>query len=96
MPIFVMWGEEDAFNPAALAERMLEELPGATVALLPGCGHFVTEDAPTTVGPLVFEFLRRWYLGEGHAGHGSEPGPVPVFLERPPTGFDDDPYANED
>jgi pimeloyl-ACP methyl ester carboxylesterase len=96
MPIFVMWGEEDPFYPAGLAERMLEELPGATVALLPGCGHLVTEDAPTTVGPLIFEFLRRWYLGEGHAGHGSDAGPVPVFLERPPAGFDDDPYANED
>jgi pimeloyl-ACP methyl ester carboxylesterase len=96
VPIFVMWGEEDAFNPAGLAERMLEELPGATVALLPGCGHLVTEDAPTTVGPLIYEFLRRWYLREDHAGHGPGSSPVPVFLERPPAGFDHDPYANED
>ena len=71
VPVFVIWGEDDAFYPSSLAERLLDELPGATVALLPGCGHFVTEDAPTTVGPLVFEYLRRWYLGEGHAGHGS-------------------------
>jgi pimeloyl-ACP methyl ester carboxylesterase len=93
MPIFVMWGEEDALNPAELAERLLDELPGATVALLPGCGHLVMEDAPTTVGPLIYEFLRRWYMGEGHTGHGSDP--VPVFLERPPAGFGDDPYADE-
>jgi 2-hydroxymuconate-semialdehyde hydrolase len=94
LPVFVIWGEADAFLPSSLAERLLDELPGATVALLPGCGHLVIEDAPATVGPLVFEFLRRWYLGESHTGHGT--APVPVFLERPPEGFGDDPSANED
>jgi hypothetical protein len=52
------------------------------VALLPGCGHFVGEDAWQTVGPLLYEFLRLRYLKDAH-GH-VEPGPVPVFLERPP------------
>src|SRR5947208_6457158 len=47
----------------------------------------------TTVGPLLFEFLRRRYLGEGH-GHASPSGSVPVFLGRPPVGFGD-PYADE-
>jgi hypothetical protein len=49
------------------------------VALLPGCGHLVMEDAPDTVVGLVSQFLRRQYLKEEH-GHG---GPVRVFLERP-------------
>ena len=102
LPVFVIWGEADAFLPASLAERLLDELPGSTVALLPGCGHLVTEDAPTTVGPLILEFLRRWYLRETHTGHPTgaaptaPPVPVEVFLERPPAGFGDDPYANED
>ncbi len=94
VPVFVVWGEEDRILPASLAERLLDRIPGATVALLPGCGHFVTEDAPTTVGPLIFEFLRRWYLGEGHANHPTSE-PVPVFLERPPPAFDD-PFADEE
>ena len=85
VPVFVLWGEEDAFLPASLAESLQDALPGATVALLPGCGHLVMEDAPTTVGPLIFEFLRRRYLKDGHA-HAGSPGPVPVFLERPPAG----------
>jgi 2-hydroxymuconate-semialdehyde hydrolase len=72
-----------------LAERMSDTLPGSTLALLPGCSHFVTEDAPQTVAPLVFEYLRARYLGEAH-DHGHAPGaePVEVFLERPPAGFD--------
>jgi len=88
LPALVLWGEEDPFLPPALAERLGDLLSGATVALLPGCGHFVNEDAPTTVGPLVYEYLRSVYLHETH-GHAGE-GPVPVFLERPPAGFPED------
>jgi len=86
LPVFVLWGEEDAFNPPSLAERLLEALPGATVALLPGCGHFVTEDAPTTTGPLIYEFLRRNHLGEARP-QPAPAGPVQIYLERPPEGF---------
>jgi pimeloyl-ACP methyl ester carboxylesterase len=62
MPAFIIWGEEDPFLPAELAERLQESLPGSTLALLPGCSHFVMEDAPRTVGPLIYEFLRSRYL----------------------------------
>jgi 2-hydroxymuconate-semialdehyde hydrolase len=94
VPVFALWGENDAVYPASLAERLLDLIPAATVAVLPGCGHFVTEDAPTTVAPLVFEFLRRRYLGDGHVGHPSEP--VPVFLERPRVAFEDPLADGED
>jgi 2-hydroxymuconate-semialdehyde hydrolase len=82
----VIWGEEDPVNAPDLAERLLDAVPGSTVALLPGCGHLVTEDAPSTVGPLMLEFLRRWHL---HEGHEHAAGPVPVFLQRPPSGLDE-------
>jgi 2-hydroxymuconate-semialdehyde hydrolase len=94
IPVFVLWGEEDAFNPPRLAERLLEALPGATVALLPGCGHFVMEDAPSTVGPLVFEYLRRNHLGEGRRERGTT-SPVQIFLDRPPVGFGVEPDDDE-
>jgi 2-hydroxymuconate-semialdehyde hydrolase len=85
LPALIIWGEEDPFLPSALAERLGDALPFSTTALLPGCSHFVTADAPQVVGPLMFEFLRLRYLGEtlGH-GHARESEPVPVFLERPP------------
>ena len=81
VPTFVLWGEQDPFLPSELAERLGETIPGSTVALLPGCSHFVTEDAPQTVGPLVYHFLRSLYLGDAPLSHGS--GPVEVLFERP-------------
>jgi pimeloyl-ACP methyl ester carboxylesterase len=79
---FVVWGEDDPYLPAAIAERLGDCLPGSMVALLPGCGHLVTEDAPDTVMGLISQFLRRQYLKEEH-GHAHD-GPVRVYLQRPP------------
>jgi pimeloyl-ACP methyl ester carboxylesterase len=81
IPAFVLWGEDDAFLPVELAERLGDALPMASVALLPGCGHFLLEDAPETVVPLIFQWLRRMYLG---VPHGHEEGPVTVQLGRRP------------
>ena len=36
IPAFVLWGEDDAFLPAELAERLGDALPWSSVALLPG------------------------------------------------------------
>jgi 2-hydroxymuconate-semialdehyde hydrolase len=82
-PVLIVWGEDDPFLLSELAEWLGETIPFSTVALLPGCSHYVTEDAPATVGPLIHEFLRSRYLGESHA-HGPDAGPVRVFLGRPP------------
>jgi 2-hydroxymuconate-semialdehyde hydrolase len=74
----IVWGEEDPFQPAELSERLGDLMPGATVALLPGCSHFVTEDAPEEVITVVSRYLRTHYLGERHGNeHG---GPTPIEL----------------
>lgn len=82
IPTFVIWGEQDPFFPPTLAERLAEEIPTASVALLPGCGHFLPEEAPETIGPLVAEYLRSRFLGRPHE---HAPGPVRVELRRRPT-----------
>jgi pimeloyl-ACP methyl ester carboxylesterase len=91
----VIWGEDDPYQPSALAERLGEAIPGATVALIPGTSHFVTEDAPDTVLPLIAEYLRVHHLGESHA-HPEGPTPVElgISFQRPdkpadPEGFED-------
>ncbi len=87
----VVWGEEDPFQPAEWAERLGEAIPGATVALLPGCSHLVSEDAPEAVLPLIADYLRRRHLGEPHGHHA---GPTPVELgisfDRPDAPSDPD------
>ncbi len=87
LPAFILWGEDDPFVGVDIAERLQEALPGSTLALLPGCSHFVTEDAPQSVGPLIYEYLRSRYLGQSHAHVSDEGGPVRVFLERPRKGW---------
>jgi pimeloyl-ACP methyl ester carboxylesterase len=82
-PALVLWGEEDAFVPPSVAERVGEVLPRAAVALLPGCGHLLLEDAAETVAPLVFGWLRSRYLKLEHRHEG---GPVTVSLGRRPPG----------
>lgn len=81
IPAFAIWGEDDPFLDSSLAERLGETIPGCTVALLPGCSHFVNEDAPQTVGPLIYEYLRSRYVGDRHVH--ADAGPVQVYLERP-------------
>jgi len=81
-PVLIVWGEEDPFLPVGVAERLSDALPMSTLALLPGCSHLVIEDAPETVVPLLFEYLRSRYLHEGHTH--AEPGPVVVPLGRRP------------
>jgi 2-hydroxymuconate-semialdehyde hydrolase len=95
LPAMMIWGEDDPFLDSGLAERLGETIPGSTVALLPGCSHFVTEEASQTVGPPIFEYLRSRYVGEAHHHDG---GPVEIYLERPPNpmGFDTDDAAEDE
>lgn len=81
-PVFLLWGEDDALVPVAAAERLQEAMPSATLAVLPGCGHLLPEDAPETIAPLVAEWLRVRYLGVGH--HHDAGGPVAVSIGRRP------------
>jgi 2-hydroxymuconate-semialdehyde hydrolase len=80
----VLWGEDDPYQPEQHAERLGELLAGATVATLPGCSHFVTEDAPEVALPLVAEYLRVHHLGRRHAHAGPTPIDLGISFERPP------------
>jgi haloalkane dehalogenase len=88
-PALLLWGEDDPFQSIDSAERLAEALPMSTLAVLPGCSHFVTEDAPDTALPLVYRYLRSRYLGIQHEhdhDHGQESGVVRLDLLRgPPT-----------
>lgn len=79
IPVFILWGEEDPFMPPESADRLNELIPRSGLALLPGCKHFVPEEAPQTVGPLLYEYLRSAYAGLPHA---HEAGPTTIELGR--------------
>jgi haloalkane dehalogenase len=58
-PAFMVEGMLDRAIPPALAVADFRGLwPNAPVIELPGAGHYLQEDAPETVVPLVQAFLR--------------------------------------
>jgi len=86
-PVLILWGEEDPFLPAALGERLNEAMPSSTLGLLPGVGHYLTEEVPETIGPMIAEYLRARFLMESH-GHDQKEGVVMLQLERRPPWVD--------
>ena len=57
VPVRVVWGENDAWLPPALAERLQEAIPGSELILQPETGHFAMEDSPKEVAATLFEFF---------------------------------------
>ena len=57
VPSLVIWGEHDAYIPAAYAYRQRDAFPSASVHVLPVSGHWPFADAPGTVERLLLEFL---------------------------------------
>ncbi len=86
-PVLILWGEDDPFLPPAVAERLNDAMPSSTLGLLPGCGHFLPEEAPETIGPMIAEYLRARFLMEPH-GHDHKEGVVMLQLERRPPWVD--------
>lgn len=59
IPALVIWGEDDAYLPAAYAARQRDAFPSADVHVLPASGHWPFADAPETVERLLVELLSR-------------------------------------
>lgn len=60
VPALVGVGAHDALTPPHLAEEMAAAIPGARLAVFPGCGHLPTMEDP----PAVAGAMRDW-LGAG-------------------------------
>lgn len=87
-PTLILWGEDDPVYPSAVGERLNEAMPSSTLGLLPGCGHFLVEEAGETIGPMIAEYLRARYAHAPH-GHGDpNEGIVMLQLERRPPWVD--------
>ena len=55
-PTLVIWGERDRWLDAAVADRLVAELPDARLVRLPEVGRLVPEEAPEELAGLVHEF----------------------------------------
>jgi len=57
IPALTIWGADDPYLPAALAERQREVFPSTEVHVLEGCGHWPFVDRGDRVEELLVEFL---------------------------------------
>lgn len=57
VPTLVLWGEEDAWLPLDVADRLAAAIPGADRVDIPGAGHFSMEDEPAAVADALLRFL---------------------------------------
>jgi len=88
IPVLILWGEDDPYHSVDAAIQLNEWIDTSSLGLLPGCVHFVLEDAIDTIGPMIYEYLRARYLRAPH-GHGADPtGAVMIQLERRPPWVD--------
>jgi pimeloyl-ACP methyl ester carboxylesterase len=87
-PVLILWGEDDPVYPSKVGERLNEAMPSSTLGLLPGCGHFLVEEAPDTIGPMIAEYLRARYANAPHGHSDPKDGIVMLQLERRPPWVD--------
>jgi pimeloyl-ACP methyl ester carboxylesterase len=56
-PVLVVCGENDGVTPPECSRELAQAIPGARLALLPGCGHMLTMERPAAVNALLLEWL---------------------------------------
>jgi pimeloyl-ACP methyl ester carboxylesterase len=58
-PSLVLWGEEDHWLDAKIADRLINELPDSRLVRLAGVGRLVPEENAEYLVELLLEFIRR-------------------------------------
>jgi pimeloyl-ACP methyl ester carboxylesterase len=59
VPALVIWGEEDQWVDAKMADRLVHALPDGRLVRLPGVGRLVPEENPDHMSSLILEFMKR-------------------------------------
>ncbi|MHA1570058.1 MAG: alpha/beta fold hydrolase, partial [Alphaproteobacteria bacterium] len=59
-PMLMLWGEEDVFSNPTIhprVERLSALAPHAQTHIVPGAGHWVQQEHPEAVNPILCDFL---------------------------------------
>lgn len=59
VPTLVITGSDDQIIPASQSVRLASEIPGATLTVIPDCGHIPHEEAPSAFISTMVNFLFR-------------------------------------
>jgi pimeloyl-ACP methyl ester carboxylesterase len=58
MPVRIVWGEHDVFQPVAEAHALARALPSAHLRVVPG-GHFLPEERPEVLAREILAALHQ-------------------------------------
>ncbi|NIE87634.1 MULTISPECIES: alpha/beta hydrolase [unclassified Burkholderia] len=56
LPVQILWGAQDEWQPLDYAYRLQSDIPGAVLNVLDACGHFLMEDDPSGVARHIVDF----------------------------------------
>lgn len=59
VPAQLIWGALDARSPLSVAHEFERQIPAATLAVIPDCGHVSNLEAPDTFNDILRGFIRR-------------------------------------
>ena len=57
LPVQLLWGENDSWQPLDWGRRLARAIPGAQLILLPDCGHFSPQDQPAAIAGHLVRFM---------------------------------------
>ena len=72
MPVLVITGDDDQIVPTEQSVQLAEDLPNATLVVIPNCGHLPQEECPDAFLDAVHSFLGELEGGSVSSGLGSE------------------------
>jgi pimeloyl-ACP methyl ester carboxylesterase len=59
VPTAIVCGADDPFRSSSITQRLQQQIPGATVEVIPGARHFVPEEDPQVVARVITGLLSR-------------------------------------
>lgn len=59
LPVLIITGDDDRIVPTADSVRLAEEIPGATLVVIPNSGHVAHEETPDAVMAAITAFVAR-------------------------------------
>jgi 2-hydroxymuconate-semialdehyde hydrolase len=57
LPVLLIWGAHDRFQPVEFGHRLANALPNAKLEIVETAGHFLPEDEPALLGKRLADFV---------------------------------------